>query len=261
MKLPSSVSKLLENKYVLYIVFFLAVTNVFGYMVMGNYKAIALFILVGYLVYSFNKNMIVVLAVPLILTSIFISAGVIREGNANMRDDQKAVVLGSPTVNKSVENTATNENTSTDETPATPTKKPSDTTDTTDKKDKKDKKDTKISPKTEHLIDTTLTETGNEPEGQDAESGMTTMYKKNNRIDYASTVEDAYGDLNKILGGDGIKRLTEDTQKLMGQQMQLADAMKSMTPLLTQAKTLLGSFDMKQFGNITAMAKQFGASE
>lgn len=252
MKLPSSVSKLLENKYVLYVVFFLAVTNVFGYMVMGNYKAIALFILVGYLVYNFNKNMIIVLAVPLILTSIFISAGVIREGNANM--DEKSVVLGSPTVNKSVENTATNENTSTDETPATPTKKPSDTT------DKKDKKDTKISPKTEHLIDTTLTETGNEPEGQDAESGMTTMYKKNNRIDYASTVEDAYGDLNKILGGDGIKRLTEDTQKLMGQQMQLADAMKSMTPLLTQAKTLLGSFDMKQFGNITAMAKQFGAS-
>lgn len=261
MKLPSSVSKLLENKYVLYIVFFLAVTNVFGYMVMGNYKAIALFILVGYLVYSFNKNMIVVLAVPLILTSIFISAGVIREGNANMRDDQKAVVLGSPTVNKSVENTATNENTSTDETPATPTKKPSDTTDTTDKKDKKD---TKILPNTENQIDNTLTETGDDvPEGHtpDADSAMTTMYKKNNRIDYASTVEDAYGDLNKILGGDGIKRLTEDTQKLMGQQMQLADAMKSMTPLLTQAKTLLGSFDMKQFGNITAMAKQFGASE
>ena len=130
--------------------------------------------------------------------------------------------------------------------------------------DDQNKKDTKISPKTEHLIDTTLTETGDDvPEGHtpDADSAMTTMYKKNNRIDYASTVEDAYGDLNKILGGDGIKRLTEDTQKLMGQQMQLADAMKSMTPLLTQAKTLLGSFDMKQFGNITAMAKQFGASE
>ena len=89
-------------------------------------------------------------------------------------------------------------------------------------------------------------------------SGMTTMYKKNNRIDYASTVEDAYGDLNKILGGDGIKRLTDDTQKLMGQQMQLAEAMKSMTPLLTQAKTLMGGLDMKQFGDITSIAKQFG---
>ena len=87
------------------------------------------------------------------------------------------------------------------------------------------------------------------------------MYKKNNRIDYASTVEDAYGDLNKILGGDGIKRLTEDTQKLMGQQMQLAEAMKSMSPLLEQAKGLMAGFDMKQFGDITAMAKQFGVSK
>ena len=256
MKLPSSVSKLLENKYVLYVVFFLAVTNVFGYMVMGNYKAIALFILVGYLVYNFNKNMIIVLAVPLILTSIFISAGVIREGNANM--DEKSVIGGAESAVKAGANSTTHENTD-----AVVPKKKSEDKDKTDKK-MPEIKDTKISPKTEHLIDTTLTETGDDvPEGHtpDADSAMTTMYKKNNRIDYASTVEDAYGDLNKILGGDGIKRLTEDTQKLMGQQMQLADAMKSMTPLLTQAKTLLGSFDMKQFGNITAMAKQFGASE
>ena len=109
MKLPSSVSKLLENKYVLYVVFFLAVTNVFGYMVMGNYKAIALFILVGYLVYNFNKNMIIVLAVPLILTSIFISAGVIREGNANM--DEKSVIGGAESAVKAGENSTTHENT------------------------------------------------------------------------------------------------------------------------------------------------------
>ena len=103
-----------------------------------------------------------------------------------------------------------------------------------------------------------------EPQGHEQSTehaGMTTMYKKNNRIDYASTVEDAYGDLNKILGGDGIKRLTEDTQKLMGQQMQLAEAMKSMSPLLEQAKGLMAGFDMKQFGDITAMAKQFGVSK
>jgi hypothetical protein len=83
MKIPSSVKKLLENKYVLYIVFFLALTNLFGYMVMGNYKAIALFVLVGYLVHNFNKNMILVLGVPLILTAIFTS-GFIREGHTSM---------------------------------------------------------------------------------------------------------------------------------------------------------------------------------
>ena len=87
---------------------------------------------------------------------------------------------------------------------------------------------------------------------------MTTMYhKKNNRIDYAATVEDAYEDLNKILGGDGIKRLTDDTQRLMGQQIQLADAMKSMTPLLEQAKGMLQGFDLKNLDGLASMAKQF----
>ena len=40
-------------------------------------------------------------------------------------------------------------------------------------------------------------------------------------IDYASTIEDAYDELNKIIGGDGIQKLTGDTQNLMKQQMQL----------------------------------------
>ena len=52
------------------------------------------------------------------------------------------------------------------------------------------------------------------------------------KIDYASTIEDAYDDLNKILGSDGIKRLTDDTQGLMKQQLQLAESMKSMAPLI-----------------------------
>ena len=89
---------------------------------------------------------------------------------------------------------------------------------------------------------------------------MTTMNgKKKNRIDYASTIEDAYDDLNKIIGGDGIKRLTDDTQRLMGQQMQLADAMKSMSPLLEQAKTMLQGFDLKNLDGLAQMAKQFTA--
>ena len=102
-----------------------------------------------------------------------------------------------------------------------------------------------------------------DPVGDDdtKKSGMTTMYKKNNRIDYAATVEDAYDDLNKILGGDGIKRLTDDTQKLMGHQMQLADAMKSMSPLLEQAKSLLKGFDLKNLDGLASLATTFKGGE
>ena len=88
-------------------------------------------------------------------------------------------------------------------------------------------------------------------------------------IDYASTIEDAYDELNKIIGGDGIKKLTGDTQNLMKQQMQLAEAMKSMGPLveqmgplmqsvgpmIEQAKGMMGSGS----NNIADLAKNFTA--
>jgi hypothetical protein len=73
--------------------------------------------------------------------------------------------------------------------------------------------------------------------------------KKKYNIDYASTVEEAYDNLNQVIGGEGIKNLTKDTQRLMKQQLQLTEALKnmgplmeSMGPLLGQANTLLKSF-------------------
>lgn len=63
--------------------------------------------------------------------------------------------------------------------------------------------------------------------------------KKGYEIDYASTVEDAYDDLNKILGGDGIKRLTADTQGLMQQQMELTKAMEGLEPMFSKFEPLL----------------------
>jgi hypothetical protein len=92
--------------------------------------------------------------------------------------------------------------------------------------------------------------------------------KKNSQgynIDYASTVEDAYDELNKILGSDGIKRLTSDTQNLMKQQLQLAESMKSMQPLIAgmapimeQAKGLLGNIgDTGNLGNLSKIEIKF----
>jgi hypothetical protein len=262
MKIPSSIKNLLENKYVLYIVFFLAVTNLFGYMVMGNYKAIAMFVLVGYLVYVLNKNMIVVLLVPLILTSLFTS-GFIREGAVGSMDASGNPIP--PPMDAS----------------GNPIPPPKDANGNPIPPPK-DANGNPIPPQMDAngnpmpppsgngvTVDAstgaaTTTATADStvpaPNGSEKAAFSNPYDKRGSRLDYAATVEDAYGDLNKILGGDGIKNLTADTQKLMTQQLQLADAMKSMTPLLEQAKSLIGGFDMKNFGNITEMAKQFKAS-
>lgn len=238
MKLPNSISKLLENKYVLYFVLFLSIVTILGYLVMHNIKAVIFFMLVGYLVYCFNKNKVVILLVPLVLTSILVAGKTIKEGLEN--------------------NTSTTNTTNTTSTTSTPN-----TTISTNPVDPNLKKS-----KNSNIVTPEILEEGVAADGPvgatiqpSPETGFTGMKKNsNNRIDYAATVEDAYDDLNKILGGDGIKRLTDDTQKLMGQQMKLAEAMKGMGPLMEQAKDLMKGFDVKGMGNITDMAKQFTAS-
>ena len=65
MKLPRQFSSLFKNlitnKYVLYLVAFLALTNVLGYMMLGQLQCVILFILIGYIATHFSKNMVIVL--------------------------------------------------------------------------------------------------------------------------------------------------------------------------------------------------------
>ena len=231
MKLPSTISKLLENKNVLYIIVFLAVFNLLGYVITGKINSIILFILVAGAMRLFSKNMIIILTVPLLLTSgilvgnkvaeNFIGSG--REGMTDKEDDKKDRKDDRKDARKD------------------------DRID--DRKDKKraDKKQTKLSMDSVPMYGTDASDTvPSEP--------MTLYKKKTNRIDYASTLEDAYGDLNNILGKDGIKNLTSDTQKLMDQQMQLADALKGMAPLIGDAKKMLQGIDIS---GLTNMAQKF----
>ena len=93
---------------------------------------------------------------------------------------------------------------------------------------------------------------------------------RGNQIDYAATVEDAYDQLNSILGSDGIKNLTNDTQNLMKQQAQLAESMKNMAPLIEgimpmakQAQDMMKSMsgdDNNGLGNIMDMAKKLSSN-
>ena len=244
MKIPRSLTNLLENKYVLYIVFFLAVSNVLGYIMTGKTKSVIAFILIAYLVSMFSKNMIIILAVPLLVISFLMAGNHIREGLTN--NDKKDP---EPKLEKEKgEGEGEEKEESNKKAPVKKVAPPK-------------KIDHQIIDGSDVMEPIDSTPEGSEDLDNTPKSGMTTMYKKNNRIDYASTVENAYDDLNKILGGAGIKRLTGDTQKLMGQQMQLAEAMKSMTPLLGQAKELLKGFDLKNLGDITSMAKSFGVSK
>lgn len=242
MKIPKSFSKMLENKYVLYFVLFLTLVNLLGYMMLGNLNAIVFFILAAFLTANFSKNMIVVLSVPLILTSVFMVGKAVKEGfedikpsNDKMKDIDKQIKDKKDEVDELIKAGITTDD---------------------DKKKLKDLNNDidELNKQKEKLL-VEKNEKKDDTKDEKKSEQMSTMYKKENRIDYASTVEDAYDDLNKILGGNGIKQLTDDTQNLMKQQMQLADAMKSMTPLMEQAQSLLKGFDMKSLSSLAGLTK------
>jgi hypothetical protein len=95
MKMPKSLDNLFNNIYFLYFVAFLAVFNVFAYIIMNNFNAIILFILVGYITYLFSKNMAIVLLVALLLTNLFMSSKNNRMGREGFQEGVDA--SGNPT--------------------------------------------------------------------------------------------------------------------------------------------------------------------
>jgi hypothetical protein len=63
--------KLLNDKNVLYVVFVVAILNILGYLLVQNIDAVAFFLIIGFLSTYFSKNMIVVLIIAIVSTSIF----------------------------------------------------------------------------------------------------------------------------------------------------------------------------------------------
>jgi len=243
MKLKLLLSNILKNRWALNIVSFLSLVSIIWFLLTDNFNAIAYFIVLGLLVYYFSKNMIIVLGIPLIFVNLFSQASNIKEGLTTQTADSM------PEVNTKPANTKPNKK-------APPAKKtpqglPQTTIDS----------DTSLASSIDSTDHAAVTTNESFEVGRAKQSG-------GYNIDYASTVEDAYSELNKILGGDGIKNLTNDTQKLMKQQLQLADAMKgmgplikNMAPLMQQAQGLLGGMNEKDgLGGIMELAKKFSGS-
>ena len=75
-----NMKSLLKNKYVLYIVFFLAITNFFGYVLLKNYDAVVFMVLVGLVTSYFSKNMIIILVTAIASTTLLTTMSTINEG-------------------------------------------------------------------------------------------------------------------------------------------------------------------------------------
>tara|TARA_Y100000817_G_scaffold109861_1_gene85937 strand:+ start:5889 stop:6551 length:663 start_codon:yes stop_codon:yes gene_type:complete len=78
------------------------------------------------------------------------------------------------------------------------------------------------------------------------------------RIDYASTMEQAYDNLQNILGSGGMKGLTAETEKLVKQQQNLVTSLNSMSPALKSAQKTMEMFgaNMPNFEKMTSFLQE-----
>jgi len=181
-KATKVVNNLLHNKYVLYLMLFFAITNVVGYLTIGDYKALGMFISLAIITSYFTKNFIIIFGISIFGANILLANNVV-EGFRKIK--------------------------------------------------KKKKKE----------------------EDEDEEGGE--------RIDYAATKDAAYNNLEKMLGPRGVKGLTSDASKLMGQQEKMMKNLETFAPLLTKAEKMMGQFSglSGSLGNVDGLLSKLAEAK
>ena len=194
--------KLLQNKYVLYLVLFIAISNILGYLAIEDFNSLMVFIAICALASYFSKNMIIILGSAILGTNILYANSRMREGFDTKEIKKKAEEAKSEIEEKSSKKSH-------------------------DKKKKDNKKQDGFKG---GFSSSQPPRAATEEEEDEVDS---------TRIDYAATMEQAYDNLNKMLGDGGMKNLTKDTKGLMDQQKELMGQLKDFAPLMEQAGSML----------------------
>ena len=244
MKVPG----VLKNKYVLYVLLVVAIVNVLGYLAIQDYNSLALFVVIGLLSTYFSKNMAVNLLSAIVVTSfVAVNDKVLEgfeEGNKNKKDNKKADQKKAAANSKKAAKMA---------------KKASNLAQAATKKaagEKCDKDDECVSGKCEN--DKCSAKSGfqnNVPPSSPATVDDETDDSVGERIDYAATMEQAYNNLQKMLGEDGMNSITQETKKLVSQQKDLMGTLNQMAPILNNAKETLAGLNLEDMGNMSEMLK------
>jgi|TARA_B110000971_G_C19887250_1_gene443582 flagellar hook-basal body complex protein FliE len=230
MKVPA----LLKNKYILYILLLVGIINILGYLTIKDYNSLALFVIMGMLSTYFSKNMSINLLVAIIVTSLVAVNNKLQEGfEANAKDALNDTM---DSVNDVVKNVS----------------KKMDKT-----KCKSDEDCPEGKCKNGECSDKKSGFKNNVPPSSPSTVNGDSDDAVGERIDYAATMEQAYDNLQNMLGKDGMKSITNETKKLVTQQKDLIGTLNSMTPILNNAKETLANLDLGDMGDVSEMIKKF----
>mgnify|MGYP001444391711 CR=1 FL=1 len=242
MKVPG----VLKNKYVLYVLLVVAIVNVLGYLAIQDYNSLALFVVIGLLSTYFSKNMAVNLLSAIVVTSfVAVNDKVLegfKEGNTKKaKDNKKKAAANSQKAAKMATKAAKLAKAATKKAEGDACKKDDECVSGKCENDKCAKVKSPFQ--------------NNVPPSSPATIEDETDDSVGDRIDYAATMEQAYNNLQKMLGEDGMNSITKETKKLVSQQKDLMGTLNQMAPILNNAKETLAGLNLEDMGNMSEMLK------
>lgn len=213
------VPSFLKNKYVLKFLIFMAIVNVLGYISLEEFNSVALFIVMILLSRYFSKNTSINILIAIIVTSCFTLNNKVREG---FKEKEKS-------------------------------KEPS----------KKEGIPLGTSPtpsacaKDEKMVNGECKKRTGFKNNVPPSSPAAVNNNEEGEIDVAAQMEDAYVNLNKMMGDGAMKSMASETKKLVNQQQDLMNTLHSMTPTLNKAKETLDNLDLPDMEQMTGILKKF----
>ena len=213
------VPSFLKNKYVLKFLIFMAIVNVLGYIALEEFNSMALFIVMILLSRYFSKNTSINILIAIIVTSCFTLNNKVREG---FKEKEKS-------------------------------KEPS----------KKEGIPLGTSPtpsacaKDEKMVNGECKKRTGFKNNVPPSSPAAVNNNEEGEIDVAAQMEDAYVNLNKMMGDGAMKSMASETKKLVNQQQDLMNTLHSMTPTLNKAKETLDNLDLPDMEQMTGILKKF----
>ena len=224
-------SSLLKNKVVSYVVLLAAITLALVYISKSNWNALAMYIAIGLLTCFFTKNMTVTLGTAIIVSVILNRKALNIEGFEEEEKEEQEDTMDTK-----------------GETELRKCWKKDDDGNWVRKGDKEMKGEDCAKPMCwENDMGDCPKKSGfnnkSIPSSKPArvDGGNDDDDSEGDRIDHSKTLEQAYDNLQNMLGTDGIKGLTGETSKLIEQQRGLMDSIKGMGPMMKQAEQMMGA--------------------
>jgi hypothetical protein len=198
---------------------------------MNNFNSIIFFTIAGFLTSYFSKNMIIILMVALISTNLFTMTKMvgktIKEGmTAPKKDNKPKTPTMAPSMTPSMA------------APLKNTQKPA-----LEKKTDTKKLVTKpVKPIKEQMASANL-------DGS-YDIDVRDINTNKPKINFASTLESAYDNLDKLLSSDAIGKMSQDTQRLAEKQHLLMGNIDKLSPLMKTAEDLLSGLNVDKMGDM-----------